>query len=59
LRKFLKKIDMDEIYRRLSRDEIPWNIEEPQALSDHLHCISLELSAKMTALILFPHTHTS
>jgi len=29
----LKRIDMDEIYRRMSRDEIPWNIAEPpQAL---------------------------
>jgi len=29
----LKRIDRDEIYRRMSRDEIPWNIEEPpQAL---------------------------
>lgn len=29
----MKTIDMDEICRRMSLDEIPWNIEEPpQAL---------------------------
>jgi len=50
----LKRVDMDEIYRRMSRDGIPWNIEEPpQALVELLEtravqpCKAIDLGCGM------------